>query len=258
MYRLTKFKKRLWFTSLVLFFLLYFTLPINLLVLAQEATGSAISTTPTLSPFPSLTTTPTPTDFLGLEPALTATPTQLPLQVPTPTATNILAVPTTFITPEPTSASMTTTTPTLAPTLFIDESPVSNSSATTKQPVKTKLLSNNLLKANESVILELTNTEANSIKGTLLRENELIQTTMRQELIWGANVLVVEPPFDFKPGKYQLIITDSLGNIETQEFYWGVLAINTNKSVYLPRETANLSIAVLDEQGKWFVMPKLN
>ena len=33
------------------------------------------------------------------------------------------------------------------------------------------------------------------------------------------------------------------------EFLWGVLAVNTDKSMYLPDETANISMAVLDNQG---------
>lgn len=51
------------------------------------------------------------------------------------------------------------------------------------------------------------------------------------------------------PGLYQLTITDALGNYETQDFTWGVLAINTNKTVYLPSTPVDFSMAVLDNQG---------
>lgn len=54
----------------------------------------------------------------------------------------------------------------------------------------------------------------------------------------------------FAPGKYSLTITDvNNGNNITQDFTWGVLAINTNKSIYTPAETAKLTMAVLDEKG---------
>ena len=71
-------------------------------------------------------------------------------------------------------------------------------------------------------------------------------------------------PEDFKPGKYtvEIVIEDASinGGIPlsfSQNFTWGVLAINTNKSVYLSTETekypqgerAYLQMAVLDDFG---------
>ena len=57
---------------------------------------------------------------------------------------------------------------------------------------------------------------------------------------------------DFRPGLHKLKVNFEK-NGETynfeQEFTWGVLAINTNKSIYLPGEQAYLQMAVLDEQG---------
>jgi len=56
-----------------------------------------------------------------------------------------------------------------------------------------------------------------------------------------------------KPGKYTLIIEwkDETGKIHQskQDFTWGVLAINTNKSMYTPNETAKLGFGVLDDKG---------
>lgn len=53
----------------------------------------------------------------------------------------------------------------------------------------------------------------------------------------------------FRPGTYKLKITDPDGVTHSQEFEWGVLAINTNKSIYTPGDTAVISMAVLDELG---------
>jgi hypothetical protein len=64
----------------------------------------------------------------------------------------------------------------------------------------------------------------------------------------GASIQVKKPQ-QFLPGKYSLIIDQNGKKIE-QNFTWGVLAINTNKSIYTPGETALLSLAVLDEKGK--------
>ncbi|MBU1030411.1 MAG: right-handed parallel beta-helix repeat-containing protein [Nanoarchaeota archaeon] len=57
----------------------------------------------------------------------------------------------------------------------------------------------------------------------------------------------------FKPGKYTLkieLIKDGETYIVEQDFTWGVLAINTHKSIYLENETANIGIAVLDDEGR--------
>lgn len=65
----------------------------------------------------------------------------------------------------------------------------------------------------------------------------------------------------FAPGKYQLKITLTAGgetrNLE-QDFTWGVLAINPDQAVYEPNETANLSMAVLDDEGSVICDAKVN
>ncbi len=65
-------------------------------------------------------------------------------------------------------------------------------------------------------------------------------------------VNLLEFPRQFRPGKYILrfeIENEGSVFIEEQEFVWGVLAINTNKSVYLPGETAYLQMAALKDDG---------
>jgi murein DD-endopeptidase MepM/ murein hydrolase activator NlpD len=53
----------------------------------------------------------------------------------------------------------------------------------------------------------------------------------------------------FRPGKYTIRITDATGKTTTQNFTWGVLALNTNKSIYTPGQTAHIAMSVLDEKG---------
>jgi hypothetical protein len=55
------------------------------------------------------------------------------------------------------------------------------------------------------------------------------------------------------PGKYDLNVEVQKGEEKLsfqQDFTWGVLALNTNKSIYTPGEAAQISMAVLDEDGK--------
>ena len=58
---------------------------------------------------------------------------------------------------------------------------------------------------------------------------------------------------NLKPGSYVLSVEvkDSRGksNTLTQDFTWGVLALNTNKSVYTPGEVAKIGFGVLDDVG---------
>jgi len=57
---------------------------------------------------------------------------------------------------------------------------------------------------------------------------------------------------NFTPGLYKLSLQlrtiDGVVNIN-QDFTWGVIAVNTNKSIYQPGETAKIGIGVLDDKG---------
>jgi len=73
----------------------------------------------------------------------------------------------------------------------------------------------------------------------------------------GKFKLVLESrPRDFRPGKYRVNfrisdpqITGSEGVIMTQDFTWGVLAFNSNKSIYNVGDTADFSMGVVDDEG---------
>ncbi|MCK4496609.1 MAG: hypothetical protein KAU24_00315, partial [Candidatus Aenigmarchaeota archaeon] len=56
----------------------------------------------------------------------------------------------------------------------------------------------------------------------------------------------------FRPGLYKMRMNFKEGDethYQEAEFLWGVLAINTHKSIYLENEKAFIGIAVLDDQG---------
>ncbi|MBU0570412.1 hypothetical protein KKB40_06600 [Patescibacteria group bacterium] len=54
----------------------------------------------------------------------------------------------------------------------------------------------------------------------------------------GVKKVILHPPADAEPGRYQVKLKEGLlRNIE-QNFSWGVLAVNTTKSVYTPDEVA--------------------
>src|SRR3989344_9043663 len=56
----------------------------------------------------------------------------------------------------------------------------------------------------------------------------------------------------FRPGKYELVVTLESRGVKRdirQDFTWGVLAVNTNKSIYPENDTAKLYFGVLDDAG---------
>jgi|GEM_PF-1621261 len=59
-------------------------------------------------------------------------------------------------------------------------------------------------------------------------------------------------PREFAPGKYSIRIeVDEDGRViqEAQEFEWGTLAANTDKTIYKPNDIANIYLGVLDQYG---------
>lgn len=126
-------------------------------------------------------------------------------------------------------------------------------SASVAQPTVVSRLPKKSYKAEEPVELTVANSPKGSVKVAVIDSYGLDATEkfIIQKFSSGTNTIldVLPPQSRFRPGKYTLKITDSAGNATTQDFTWGVLAINTNKSIYLPQETALIAMAVLDDTG---------
>gem|GEM_PF-2948317 len=76
----------------------------------------------------------------------------------------------------------------------------------------------------------------------------------------GSVVLVLEPMREFEPGMYSLEvqITNPLTqevSTQTQDFAWGVLAMNPDKDRYMQGESAHIAIGVLDDLGAIVCLP---
>ena len=103
---------------------------------------------------------------------------------------------------------------------------------------------------NEKVKIKLNNQDGQNLKAKLIDKNK---TELSVEIVEksesGISEFELSPPPQFKPGKYTLEITDEAGKVITQDFNWGVLAINFNKAIYTLGEKANIAMAVLDEKG---------
>ena len=65
-------------------------------------------------------------------------------------------------------------------------------------------------------------------------------------------VHIQKPSRNFRPGKYTLqvtLTTPSAVIISEQDFTWGVLSVNTDKSIYAAGDNAYLQMGVLDDHG---------
>ncbi|MEK7193509.1 MAG: hypothetical protein AAB652_01850 [Patescibacteria group bacterium] len=65
-------------------------------------------------------------------------------------------------------------------------------------------------------------------------------------------ISIPEPEREFHPGRYTLrlwILKNSVIYFTENDFTWGVLAVNFNKSIYAIGDTARIGFGVLDDQG---------
>jgi len=126
-------------------------------------------------------------------------------------------------------------------------------SAFVKQKSVIHNLSKRNFKSDESVAVSIGNATADTVAVSVTDDQgkSIDQNLIEKTSIDIQTTVTIHPPsFGFRPGKYSIHIIDSDGTSSTQDFTWGVLAMNTDKSMYLPQETAHMSIAVLDEKGE--------
>jgi len=123
------------------------------------------------------------------------------------------------------------------------------SSASIKSPPIIRNLAKRSFKADEKVEVNIDNADNSAADVTITDKNGEVADFDFFTIDNGSRKTVtVKPKREFKPGKYTITVTYA-GQTFTQDFTWGVLAINTNKSIYLPNETAKIAMAVLDEFG---------
>ncbi len=77
-------------------------------------------------------------------------------------------------------------------------------------------------------------------------------TTIVVDGVEKQKVTINAPEWHFRPGRYTLQITlmsEQVILITHQDFSWGVLAVNVDKSIYQPEDSAYIQMGVLDEKG---------
>ena len=103
------------------------------------------------------------------------------------------------------------------------------------------------------------------VKDAVLVRDDGTEARAPVSVSYGANnewtLAVDKPPRAFKPGKYRVNVTLEENKQEYHdaiEFYWGVLAVNTDKQPYAPGDIAHLALAALDDDGNTICDAKLS
>ena len=174
-----------------------------------------------------------------------ATPSGVPDNFPVPESSA-----SSLLTPEITagtqSASLSST---IQPTLT--ETPTPPPSANIKYAVKIRNLPKKYFRAQEQVRIDIDNFDATSMQVMVRdsRGNSVTGTHIHEQTVGTVTTFVLTSDTSFTPGKYSIIVSDGQGGTQVQDFYWGVLAINPDKSIYSSNDTAHIAMAVLSEKG---------
>ncbi len=141
-------------------------------------------------------------------------------------------------------------TPVSAQDIGLDIGTHNQSSAFIKKNPVVQKLHKNQFRSDESISVDISNTQNNAMQIEVIDDKgKKADVSMTQKKTMDHVTVALTPQTEFRPGKYTLLVTDKEGYRSEQDFRWGVLAINTNKSIYQPGQTAALSFAVLDDVG---------
>lgn len=180
----------------------------------------------------------------------------LPLPVFAQTATQSADQSINFINPSATSSADQN-----SPLFSLNQSQQLSANLRITPPVFVQGLSKASFQAKEQVEVVIKNASNKVFSLTVQDEHDASYTpNTTQKNINGDTIFTIYPSSSLRPGRYKIKVVDTVSNqvISEQEFTWGVLAINTNKSIYLPNETAKIAMAVLDETGNMVCSAKVN
>ncbi len=230
-------------------------------VRAQEAIPSATPTNiPTETPTPTPTVGPPPVDILDAappaspagEPVAHMTPEPTPSAAPQPPPVpQVLGTNDEGVRYEIGSTSELFVPEPVALEPSLESTRIVGSSGRIPVSVRARPLARRTYKGNEAVEIIVDN----DVRGDNIRvevfDHDGLRTHIRvQETnLDGATRYSILPGESVMPGKYTVKVFSAGKEVSSQDFAWGVLAINTDKSIYRPLEQAHIAIAVLDEKG---------
>ena len=124
-------------------------------------------------------------------------------------------------------------------------------SAQQRLPASVQTLDKKTYGSEEDVTVTVNNPDNEEVHAKVLNEDgEEMPVYVEKVAKIGETELYISPSNQFKPGQFTVVIESTDGEISKQDFTWGVLAINTDKPIYMPGEESFISLAVLDHEGE--------
>lgn len=134
------------------------------------------------------------------------------------------------------------------PELAFDE-PIT-ASALIKQPIRIRTLEQEHYHIYDIVTAYVDNTKKSDISVRLTDvNNNAVETSIDLSDTADAVMIRITPPETVKPGRYTIEVTDIDEQQAEANFTWGVIALNTDKTLYTKGEKVQLYMAVTDDQG---------
>lgn len=135
--------------------------------------------------------------------------------------------------------------------LALSDAQYAESSAVKPLPIGVMELENEDFEAGDLVSLTVNNPDRDNFTARVVNaDGQEIPVETRMIERGSQTEVVLAPTNQFVPGKFTLEVKDAQGVTAEQDFTWGVLALNTDKSRYKPGEEAAISIGVLDDKGE--------
>ena len=123
-------------------------------------------------------------------------------------------------------------------------------SASQRIPLRMQQLTKKVYQTDEDVTLTVTNPDDDPFSTSVLNaKGQAVSVPVTQSQDGTTTDVYLAGSNEITPGTYTIKVTDDTGAVTTQDFSWGVLALNPDKSMYHPGDTADLSMAVLDDHG---------
>ncbi|GIW62867.1 MAG: hypothetical protein KatS3mg090_0693 [Patescibacteria group bacterium] len=138
----------------------------------------------------------------------------------------------------------------LVETFYLDDN--NNFSAVRKNLIYVFPVFKKDFSSEEDIVVRIGNITSRDNLSIFLEHSGGKRIIPKYELFQKNNYFVVriQSNQDILPGEYRLVVYDKGSNSSAEtEFSWGVLALNTDRYVYMPGETVNIGIAVLDKTG---------
>lgn len=127
---------------------------------------------------------------------------------------------------------------------------IADTSAVKFTPIHFKNLSRKNFRGNEPIEIEVANAKGRRVNISITNaRGKKVKANIEERIDEKTKTFSIAPPPELTPGEFTIEVSDSSGNKTTQDFTWGVLAINPNKSIYKASESAQMAIAVLDYKG---------